>query len=125
MSRPPKPPIDFANVRRVVIQAAEPSLTEERQRLAIEHARMSRGYAEDVSPHAHDQATFRLINQRKELDKLPEADYVVPALDEWKHWGKMNDWDSRNRLLESHGRGASASSGPNEYSGRLTAYWTT
>jgi RNA polymerase sigma factor (sigma-70 family) len=31
---------------------------------------------------------------------LPEADYVVPALDEWKHWAKMNDWESRNRCLE-------------------------
>jgi RNA polymerase sigma factor (sigma-70 family) len=33
------------------------------------------------------------------LDKLPHADYVIPALDEWKHWTKMDDWDSRNRLL--------------------------
>jgi RNA polymerase sigma factor (sigma-70 family) len=100
-SRHPKPPIDFASVRRVVIEEPEPSLVEERQRLTIEHARMSRGYAEDVGVHSHDQATFRLINQRKELDKLPDADYVVPALDEWKHWTRMNDWDSRNRRLES------------------------
>jgi hypothetical protein len=41
-----------------------------------------------------------LINQRKELDKLPEADYVVPVLEQWKYWSKMSDWDSRNRLLE-------------------------
>ena len=25
----------------------------------------------------------------------------MPALDEWKHWTKMGDWDSRNRLLEN------------------------
>jgi RNA polymerase sigma factor (sigma-70 family) len=83
---------DYARMRRVVI--------EERQEKTLEHLRASTGYADDVSPHSHNAQTFRLINQRKELDKLPEADYVVPVLDEWKHWGKMNDWDSRNRLLE-------------------------
>jgi RNA polymerase sigma factor (sigma-70 family) len=79
-------------LRRVVI--------EDRQRKVIEHARLSQGYAEDLDPHAHDRDTFRLINQRKDLDKLSEAAYVVPALDEWKHWTKMNDWESRNLKLE-------------------------
>jgi RNA polymerase sigma factor (sigma-70 family) len=31
---------------------------------------------------------------------LPGAATVLPALDDWKYWTKMNDWDSRNRLLE-------------------------
>jgi RNA polymerase sigma factor (sigma-70 family) len=79
-------------LRRVVI--------EDRQQKVLEHARLSRGYAEDLDPHTHDRETFRLINQRKDLDELPEAGYVVPALDEWKHWTKMNDWDSRNSKLE-------------------------
>lgn len=79
-------------LRRVVI--------EDRQRKVLEHARFSRGYAEDLDPHAHDRETFRLINQRKDLDELPEASFVVPALDEWKHWTKMNDWESRNGKLE-------------------------
>jgi RNA polymerase sigma factor (sigma-70 family) len=78
-------------IRRVII--------EERQRKTLEHVRLSTGYAEDVDAHAHDQATFRLINQRKELDALPGAELVVPRLDDWKYWTKMNDWDSRNRLL--------------------------
>ncbi len=91
--REPKPPLDLASMRRVVI--------EERQELAIDHARESRGYASDVGLNSHDQATFRLINQRKDLEGLSGADYVVPALDEWKHWTKMGDWDSRNRLLEN------------------------
>ena len=43
-----------AHIRRVVI--------EERQRKTLEHVRPSTGYAEDLDPHAHDQATFRLIN---------------------------------------------------------------
>ena len=79
-------------LRRVII--------EERQRKTLEHARLATGYADDIDPHAHNQATFRLINQRKELDALPGAELVVPALDDWKHWTRMNDWDSRNRLLE-------------------------
>ena len=79
-------------LRRVII--------EERQRKTLEHARLATGYADDIDPHAHNQATFRLINQRKELDALPAAELVVPALDDWKHWTRMNDWDSRNRLLE-------------------------
>ncbi len=83
---------DHAGLRRVVI--------EERQQKTLDHVRDSMGYATDVDPHAHDAPTFRLINQRKALDELPEAEYVVPALTEWKHWAKMNDWDSRNRLLE-------------------------
>ena len=43
----------------------------------------------------HDQGTFRLINQRKELDELPGSEFVVPALEDWKYWTKLNDWDSR------------------------------
>src|SRR4051794_34342636 len=88
--RPAQP--DYSRLRRVVI--------EERQQKTLEHVRSSTGYADDVSPHAHNPGTFRLINQRKELDKLAEADYVVPVLEQWKFWTKMNDWDSRNRLLE-------------------------
>jgi RNA polymerase sigma factor (sigma-70 family) len=96
----------YSRMRRVVIDDQRPAeerrrrSLEERQRNTLEHLRVSRGYGEDVSPHAHDQATFRLINQRKDLDELAHADYVVPTLDEWKHWTKMNDWDSRNGLLE-------------------------
>lgn len=73
---------------------------EEHQQRVVEHLRGSLGYAADLDPRDHDRATFELINQRKQLDELPHADHVVPALDEWKHWTKMNDWDSRNRLLE-------------------------
>ena len=72
---------------------------EEHQERVIEHLRGSLKYGEDDDPRAHDRATYELINQRRALDKLPHADYVIPALDEWKHWTKMNDWDSRNRLL--------------------------
>jgi RNA polymerase sigma factor (sigma-70 family) len=79
-------------LRRVVI--------EERQAKTLEHVRSSLGYADEADPHGHDHNTFRLINRRKELDRLPGADFVVPGLDDWKHWTKMNDWDSRNRLLE-------------------------
>jgi RNA polymerase sigma factor (sigma-70 family) len=91
-------------LRRVVIE--EPtaieheSLIEERQRRTLEHARMTAGYAEDVDPHAYGKTTFRLINERMALDSLPGSDYIVPALDEWKHWNKMSDWDARNRKLE-------------------------
>lgn len=81
-----------AHLRRVII--------EERQQLTLDHVRLSTGYADDVDPHAHSQDTFRLINQRKELDDLPGSELVVPALDDWKYWTKMNDWDSRNALLE-------------------------
>jgi RNA polymerase sigma factor (sigma-70 family) len=86
-------------LRRVVIDERE--LIEERQRKTLEHARMASGYAADVDPRAHSRATFRLINERKALDELPGADYIVPALDEWKHWTKMSDWDARNRKLEA------------------------
>jgi RNA polymerase sigma factor (sigma-70 family) len=79
-------------LRRVVI--------EERQEKTLEHARTSLGYAADTDAHGHDQNTFRLINQRKALDQLPNAEFIVPALDQWKHWSKMDDWDSRNGLLE-------------------------
>lgn len=90
------------HLRRVVIDDGQPrpGALEDRQRKTIEHVRLSRGYAADVNPGAHDQATFRLINLRKELDALPGAEYVVPKLDDWKHWVKMNDWDSRNQMLE-------------------------
>jgi RNA polymerase sigma factor (sigma-70 family) len=83
---------DYTRLRRVII--------EERQQKTLDHVRSSAGYGDDVSPHAHSAQTFRLINQRKELDKLPEADYVVPVLEQWKYWSMMGDWDSRNRLLE-------------------------
>lgn len=79
-------------IRRVVI--------EEDQRRKLEHARGRNEYAADLDPHAHDPATFRLINQRKQLDLLPLADDVLPLLDKWKMWDKLNDWDSRNKLLE-------------------------
>lgn len=75
-------------------------IIEDRQRKTLEHVRSHLGYADDADPNAHDQATFRLINQRKQLDLLPDADFVVPTLDNWMHWSKMDDWDSRNRLLE-------------------------
>lgn len=101
--RPVEP--DYSRMRRVIIDQSPADerrrmSLEDRQRHALEHARASRGYSEDVSPHAHDESTFRLINQRKDLDELAWSEFVVPALDEWKHWSKMNDWDSRNRLLE-------------------------
>jgi|GEM_PF-3444444 len=80
------------HVRRVRI--------EDHQERVLEQLRGNLGYADDLELDAHDQKTFALINQRKELDKLPNADYVIPAVDEWKHWTKMNDWDSRNLLLE-------------------------
>lgn len=91
-----------SHLRRVVIDDGRPQsgTLEDRQRKTIEHARLSRGYADDVDLNAHDQATFRLINMRKALDGLPGAEYIVPKLDDWKHWVKMNDWDSRNKLLE-------------------------
>jgi RNA polymerase sigma factor (sigma-70 family) len=87
-------PTDLAarHLRRVVI--------EEDQRRKVEHARLRSGYGADVDLHAHDQATFELINACKELDQLPGADVVVPMLDDWKFWTKVNDWDSRNALLE-------------------------
>jgi RNA polymerase sigma factor (sigma-70 family) len=88
----PSKPDTRAHLRRVVI--------EERQQRTLDHVRLSTGYADDVDAHAHDQDTFRLINQRKELDGLPGSELVVPALDDWKYWTKMNDWDSRNALLE-------------------------
>jgi hypothetical protein len=66
--RPAQP--DYSRLRRVII--------EERQQRTLDHVRSSAGYADDVSPHAHSAQTFRLINQRKELDTLPEAD-SVPA----------------------------------------------
>ena len=86
-------------LRRVIIE--DPQLRiENRQRKTLEHVRDHLGYDADVDPNAYNKATFRLINQRKQLDRLSDAEYVVPALDEWKHWTKMNDWDSRNRLVE-------------------------
>ena len=65
-------------LRRVVI--------EERQEKTLEHARLAAGYAEDVSPNAHDQATFRLINRRKAFDQLPGSENVMPMLDNWEYW---------------------------------------
>jgi RNA polymerase sigma factor (sigma-70 family) len=80
------------HLRRVVI--------ERHQRNTLEHVRDHLGYAADLDPKAYDRETFRLINQRRELEQLPEADEVLPLLDDWKYWDKMNDWDSRNQLLE-------------------------
>jgi hypothetical protein len=79
-------------LRRVVI--------EEDQRRKLEHARAVAGFDEDADPHAHDQATFRLISERRHLDTLDGAEVVVPLIDQWKYWAKMNDWDSRNRVLQ-------------------------
>lgn len=45
---------DLMPSRRVII--------EERQQKTLDHVRSSAGYADDVSPHAHDAKTFRLIN---------------------------------------------------------------
>jgi RNA polymerase sigma factor (sigma-70 family) len=72
----------------------------EDQQRALEHARAYQGFSGDVSPHAHDDRTFRMIQERKALDSLPGSEFIVPKLDEWKHWTKMRDWDSRNRQLE-------------------------
>lgn len=85
-------PRELRHLRRVRI--------EEDQYRKIEHARGRSGYADDVPLTAHDQQTFKLINQRKELDQLPGAELIVPELDRWKFWAKMGDWDSRNQLLE-------------------------
>src|SRR4051794_37865258 len=41
---------DYSKMRRVII--------EERQVNTLEHARAAAGYANDVSPHAHNAATF-------------------------------------------------------------------
>ena len=71
------------SLRRVVI--------EDRQRKTLEHVRDSLGYAPDLDPNAYDQRTFRLINQRMQLDRLPHAEYVIPKLDDWKHWSAMGD----------------------------------
>jgi RNA polymerase sigma factor (sigma-70 family) len=79
-------------LRRVVI--------EERQEKIVEHARLAASYDDDVDPHAHDQTTFRLINRRKEFDQLDGAEHVMPTLDNWDYWTKINDWDSRDRVLK-------------------------
>ena len=89
----PLPPDDrLRHLRRVRI--------EEDQHRKVEHARARGGFADDVPLGAHDEQTFRLINQRKRLDELRDAELVVPELDRWKFWTKMNDWDSRNQMLE-------------------------
>jgi RNA polymerase sigma factor (sigma-70 family) len=80
------------HLRRVVI--------EDRQRNTLQHVRGSLGYADDLDPRAYNRDTFRMINQRRELERLPGSDDVIPMLDNWKYWDKMNDWDSRNSLLE-------------------------
>ncbi len=41
-----------------------------------------------------------MINERKMLDKLEEAETVVPLLEHWNYWTKVDDWPSRNNLLE-------------------------
>jgi hypothetical protein len=58
-------PDTSARLRRVVI--------EERQQRTLGHVRLSTGYADDVDPDSHDQGTFRLINQRKELERERET----------------------------------------------------
>ncbi|MEA2406940.1 MAG: hypothetical protein QOE69_1059 [Thermoleophilaceae bacterium] len=78
-------------LRRVVI--------EDRQRKTLEGVRDNLGYEPDLDPNAYDQPTYRLINQRRRLDRLPNSEYVIAKLDEWKCWDAMNDWESRNRLL--------------------------
>jgi len=101
MTNPVRP-----HLRRVVIdeEADHPNrlrkLREDRQQKALNYRRASLGYGESVDARSHDDATFRLINERKELDRLEGAETVVPMLDDWKHWSRMNDWPSRNRLLE-------------------------
>ena len=91
-------------MRRVVIEdAADDAIRafrEQQQGRALEHARVSQGFDEEISPHAHDARTFRLIVERRALDRLGHSEYVLPKLDEWKFWEKMNDWDSRNALLQ-------------------------
>jgi RNA polymerase sigma factor (sigma-70 family) len=70
------------------------------QQRKLEQTRASQGFSDDISPHAHDDCTFRMIQERKALDTLPGSEFIVPKLDDWKYWAKMNDWDSRNRLLD-------------------------
>lgn len=100
------PPVTPARMRlrRVVIEDPVDEQVreriEERQRRTVEQVRLSHGYSGDVDPRAHSHATFKLINQRKQLDERPGSEFVLPLLDDWKFWTKMNDWDSRNRLLE-------------------------
>ena len=90
----PKPRPDHSHLRRVVI--------EERQQKTIDHVRSSKGYGEDVGLNAHDQRTFRLINQRKELDELPGADST------WSRSSMMEvlGEDARLGLAQSDARAA-------------------
>jgi RNA polymerase sigma factor (sigma-70 family) len=93
-------------LRRVVIEEEldhpnrQRRLREDGQQRALDYARLAGGYADDVDPHAYGPATFRRINERRQLDKLDHADTVVPLLDDWNHWARMDDWPSRNRLLD-------------------------
>jgi RNA polymerase sigma factor (sigma-70 family) len=93
-------------LRRVVIEEEldhpnrQRRLREGAQQRALDFARQSGGYASDLDEQAYDPATFRMINERKRLDEIDEADSVVPLLDDWNHWTKMDDWPSRNQLLE-------------------------
>lgn len=106
---PLNPPISrpVRRLRRVLIEenpaaAAERAqqFRESQQLQAIANARRAQGLPEHVSPHAHDAQTFRRIVEHCKLDSLKHSDYIAPRLEEWKHWEKMRDWDSRNALLQ-------------------------
>lgn len=90
--RPVEPPAPDPVLRRVVI--------EERQEQLIDRVRTQAGLAEDMSLHAHNRETWRLRNQKCALDDLPHAATVMPSLEDWKYWSKINDWDSRTAMLE-------------------------
>src|SRR5215211_6140151 len=91
---PPAPDGRWRHLRRVRI--------EEDQERKIEHARVRAGYADDIPLGAHDDQTFRLINQRKQLDELAGAELVVPELDRWK----FLDEDGRLGLAQPDARAA-------------------
>lgn len=42
-----------------------------------EHARFSRGCAEDLDPRAQDRETFRMINHRKDLDECRRPGLLI------------------------------------------------
>ncbi len=75
-------------------------LIDERQEQLIERVRTQVGVADDVSPHAHNRETWRMRNQRCALDMLPHSETVMPALENWKYWSRIKDWDSRNAMME-------------------------
>jgi hypothetical protein len=93
-------------LRRVVIEEEldhpnrQRRLREANQKRVLDWARQASGYGADLDPHAYSPATFRMINERKLLDEIQEADTVVPLLDNWNYWTKVDDWPSRNQVLE-------------------------